>query len=98
MMLFLRMQVEEFAFKKWKGPEGLDAEWARRTEEAKKKKGKKFEKGLRELRRKTRESVWQMKKDEEHKHEFGVVEKLDDDGPGVQRCIECGFSIEVEEL
>lgn len=105
MMLFLREQVEAFAFKKWGGPDGLDNEWAKRVEETKKKKGKKFEKGLRDLRKKTRESMWQMKKDEEHKHKFGVVERAGSDdegdggpGPGVQRCVECGFEIEVEEF
>ena len=97
MMLFVRFQVEEFAFKKWGGSEGLDTEWERRTAEAKKRKGKKFAQNLRELRRKTRESVWQMKKDEEHRHQFGATE-LDDDGNGVQRCVQCGFEIEVEEL
>ena len=98
MMLFLRSQVESFAFKKWGGPEGLDAEWEKRTEESKKKKGRKFAKGLRELRRKTREGQWQKQKDEEHRHEFGVVEAGDEGMSGVQRCVECGFEIEVEEL
>ena len=41
MMLFLRYQVEEFAWKKWGSPEALDAEWEKRTEEKKKKKNKK---------------------------------------------------------
>ena len=56
MMLFVRLQVETFAFQKWGSAEGLDKEWERRTAEAKKKKGKKFEKALRDLRRKTRET------------------------------------------
>ena len=96
-MLFVRFQVEDFAFKKWGGPEALDAEYERRTAEAKKKKGKKFAQGLRELRRKTRESEWQMRRDEEHRHEFGVTEYREG-GEGVQRCVDCGFEIEVEEL
>ncbi|EJD04305.1 uncharacterized protein FOMMEDRAFT_28037 [Fomitiporia mediterranea MF3/22] len=75
MMLFLRCQVEDFAWKKWGSPEALDAEFERRQEEKKKKKAKKFEEGLRELRRRTRESVWQRRKDEEHKHVFGAVER-----------------------
>lgn len=48
MMLFLRMQVEVVAWKKWGGEEGLDAEWARREEMKKKKREAKFEAGLRE--------------------------------------------------
>jgi len=44
-MLYLRCQVEDFAWKKWGSlaPEALDAEWERRAEEKKKKKVKKFE-------------------------------------------------------
>jgi DNA-repair protein complementing XP-A cells len=57
MMLFLRYQVEEFAWKKWGSPEALDTEWQRRVDEKKQKKNKKFEEGLKELRRKTREGV-----------------------------------------
>ncbi|KAG0703122.1 hypothetical protein DFH29DRAFT_803988 [Suillus ampliporus] len=78
MMLFLRCQVEDFAWKKWGSPEALDAEWKRRTEEKKKKKNKKFEEGLRDLRRRTREGVWQRRKDQEHKHVFGITGDLGD--------------------
>ncbi|KAI9572737.1 hypothetical protein HD554DRAFT_2013906 [Boletus coccyginus] len=88
MMLFLRCQVEDFAWKKWGSPEALDAEWERRTEEKKKKKNRKFEEGLRELRRRTREGIWQRRKDQEHKHAFGLVETTDD-GHGQQICHEC---------
>ncbi|KAF8845319.1 DNA repair protein [Paxillus ammoniavirescens] len=95
MMLFLRCQVEDFAWKKWGSPDALDAEWERRTEEKKKKKNKKFEEGLRDLRRKTREGVWQRRKNQEHKHAFGPVETTDD-GHGQQICHECGFTVEVE--
>ena len=48
MMLFLRFQVEEVAWKKWGGEEGLDAEWARREDMKKRKREEKFESGLRE--------------------------------------------------
>jgi DNA-repair protein complementing XP-A cells len=92
MMLFVRYQVEAFAWKKWGSSEALDTEYERRMSEKKKKKNKKFEEGLKELRRRTRETVWQRRKDAEHKHVFGAVED------GVQVCHECGFTIEVEEL
>ena len=95
-MLFLRYQVEEFAFRKWGSPEELDKEYEKRCDEKRKKKSKKFEEGLRDLRRKTREGVWQRRKDEEHKHEYGEIEQLP--SGSVQRCKECGFEIEVEEL
>lgn len=48
MMLFLRGQVEEVAWKKWGGEEGLDKEWERREEFKKRKREAKFEQGLRE--------------------------------------------------
>ncbi|KAH9921991.1 thioesterase-like superfamily-domain-containing protein [Epithele typhae] len=102
MMLFLRYQVEEFAWKKWGSPEALDAEWQKRVNEKKKKKNKKFENGLKELRRRTRETVWQKRKDQEHKHMYGPTEK-GSDGVSRQICHMCGFSqitdaLEVEQL
>ena len=96
-MLFLRCQVEDFAWKKWGSPEALDKEFERREGMKKKKKKKKFEEGLAKLRKQTRESVWQMRKDKEHKHVYGITER-GEDGVGRQVCHECGFTIEVEEL
>lgn len=96
MMLFLRCQVEDFAWKKWGSPEALDAEYERRVADKKKKKNRKFEQGLRELRKRTKESVWQRRKDEEHKHVFGQPETTD--GVGQQVCHTCGFTIDVEVL
>lgn len=94
MMLFLRRQVEAFAFsdKKWGSGEALDAEFARREAEKKNKKSRKFEKKLKELRKKTSTNVWHRRVDGEHKH---IFEDGDDD-EGVQKCVECGFEIEVE--
>lgn len=54
MKLYLRYQVEEFAFKKWGGEEGLDKEWVRREEAKNVKKSKQFEKKLLEIRKRTR--------------------------------------------
>ena len=64
MMLFLReqvgrgtrstgykstgFQVENVAWDKWGGEEGLDKEWARREQFKKRKREEKFEQGLRE--------------------------------------------------
>jgi DNA-repair protein complementing XP-A cells len=97
MMLFLRYQVEEFAWKKWGSPEALDAEYEKRTAEKKKKKDKKFEQSLKDLRKRTKESVWQKRKDAEHRHSFGPLERFPD-GSTKQVCHECGFTVEVEEL
>ena len=98
MMLFLRCQVEAFAIKKWGSLEALDAEFERRTEEKKRKKSRKFEEALRDLRRKTREGVWQKRRDEEHVHDYGEIEQVQGGpaGSGRQKCRDCGFEIEVE--
>jgi DNA-repair protein complementing XP-A cells len=48
MMLYLRFQVEEVAWKKWGGEEGMDAEWERREEQKRQRKERKFEEGLKE--------------------------------------------------
>jgi DNA-repair protein complementing XP-A cells len=96
MMLFLRFQVEEFAWKKWGSPEALDAEWERRTKEKQSKKNKKFEESLRDLRRKTKGTVWQKRRDAEHRHMYGPTEVVD--GVSKQICHSCGFTIEIEEL
>ncbi|KAJ7293259.1 thioesterase-like superfamily-domain-containing protein [Mycena rebaudengoi] len=61
MMLYVRYQVEEFAWKKWGSPEAMDADYERRTAEKSKKKNQEVE------------QVWQRRKDEEHKHVFGPV-------------------------
>lgn len=97
MMLFVRYQVEEFAWKKWGSPEALDTEYEKRTVDKRKKKNRKFEQGLKELRKRTREGVWQRRKDEEHKHVYGSV-NFGEDGVGRQICHECGFTIDVEEF
>ncbi|KAF7982096.1 hypothetical protein HWV62_30419 [Athelia sp. TMB] len=92
MMLFLRYQVEEFAWKKWGSPEALDAEYEKRAAEKKKKKNKKFEEGLKDLRKRTREGVWQRRRDEEHKHVFSQVE-----GNG-QQAPPCSPGIKLSDL
>lgn len=97
MMLYVRHQVEDFAWKKWGSPEALDAEYERRTAEKRKKKNRKFEQGLKDLRRRTREGVWQRRKDEEHQHVYGATE-VGDDGVARQICHQCGFTIDVEEF
>ncbi|KAG0327263.1 hypothetical protein BGZ99_008024 [Dissophora globulifera] len=102
MMLYLRCQVEEFAFKKWGGPEGLDREFERRERDKEARKEIKFKKELRDLRNKTRTSVWQDKKMQQrakvHKHHFGTALVDPESGASVQTCIECGIQVECEEF
>ena len=55
MMLFLRYQVEEYAFKeKWGSSEALDAEFERREADKKRRKEAKFKEKLLDLKKKTR--------------------------------------------
>ncbi|KZV77565.1 hypothetical protein PENSPDRAFT_567811 [Peniophora sp. CONT] len=93
MMLFCRLQVEKFAWEKWGSPEALDEEFAKRTAQKKKKKQDKFEQGLRELRKRTREGVWQRRQDAEHKHVYSRPNP-GPDGIAKQVCHECGFTME----
>jgi DNA-repair protein complementing XP-A cells len=55
MMLFLRYQVEDYAFKhKWGSVEALDAEFEKREVDKKRRKEAKFKEKLLDLKRKTR--------------------------------------------
>ncbi|KZF20533.1 DNA repair protein rad14 [Xylona heveae TC161] len=56
MMLYLRYQVEEYAFsdKKWGSPGALDAEFEKRESDKKRRKEDKFRSKLQELKKKTR--------------------------------------------
>ncbi|KAI0034944.1 hypothetical protein K488DRAFT_76953 [Vararia minispora EC-137] len=110
MMLFCRFQVEDFAWKKWGSAEALDAEWERRTTDKNKRKNTKFEQGLRELRKRTREGVWQKRQDETHKHMFTAEpratafsrEAMSDDPvaavPDEQEVLQIEAALEVEQL
>ncbi|KAI9008323.1 XPA protein C-terminus-domain-containing protein, partial [Gaertneriomyces semiglobifer] len=66
MLLYVRQQVEAFAWEKWGGPQQLDDEFERREKEKKERKEKKFRAKLSELRKKTRTSTWAKKAEEEH--------------------------------
>ncbi|KAI1329285.1 DNA repair protein [Xylariaceae sp. FL0255] len=60
MMLFLRYQVEEYAFsdKKWGSAEGLDTEFERREADKKKRKEAKFKEKLLDLKKRTRTDAY----------------------------------------
>lgn len=93
MMLFLRQQVEAVAFKKWGSPEALDAEFARRTTDKKRKRNAKFEASLKKLRRGTRENKYHARQDADHTHEFGDAVVTDSSGQQWQVCTTCGFEV-----
>jgi len=106
MMLFLRFQVEEYAFgKKWGSAEALDAEFERREAEKRARKESKFKEKLADLKKKTRTEKWikdragkklgDRARGERHVHEWGrTVENAE--GMSVKTCLSCGM--EVEEL
>ena len=91
MMLFLREQVEDFAFKKWNGPEGLDEEWAKREQQKHEKRGKKFHDKLADLRMRTQKNVWQLRHDSQHVHNWETINNK-------QICEECGLEVDVVGL
>ncbi|WWC90406.1 DNA repair protein [Kwoniella dendrophila CBS 6074] len=101
MMLFLRIQVEKVAWEKWGGEEGLDKEWLRREEFKKRKREEKFEQGLRDLRKRTRNNLYQRRQESEHTHQFEDSDEIIDDQGNrkvIQRCFGCGAEQEIEVL
>ena len=112
MMLFLRYQVEEYAFsKKWGSAEALDEEFAKRETEKKKRKEDKFKSKLQELKKKTRVEAYRRSRqagagggsfgDEvgrggKHVHTWGRAVENEETDAAVKSCVECGM--EVEEL
>lgn len=60
MQLYLRYQVEEYAFsdRKWGSAEALDAEFERRKEDKSKRKEQKFKSKLEELKKRTRTDAY----------------------------------------
>lgn len=110
MMLYLRYQVEEYAFsdKKWGSPEALDEEFAKRQAETKRRKEAKFKSKLNDLKRRTRVDAYKRqqagvtggnfgdKLSGKHEHEWGGMVEDPETGVTSKTCVECGM--EVEEL
>lgn len=111
MMLYLRYQVEEYAFseKKWGGGDRLDEEFERREGEKKRRKEGKFRAKLQELKKKTRVEAYRRARKGEGGGEFGDEVGRGgrhthvwgrpvegEEGVGTKTCVECGM--EVEEL
>lgn len=107
MQLFLRFQIEEYAFKKWGSAEALDKEWLRREEMKKNRREKKFNNKLKEMRKKLRaeELTRNLRsvRDKKHVHEWSQPQQKEktekensENGIQIKRCIDCGM--EVEEI
>lgn len=111
MMLYLRFQVEEYAFspKKWGSPEALDAEFERRENEKKRRREVKFKEKLHDLKKRTRVDAYRRNRQgpsggsfgddlggRKHVHQWGRFVENPETGMGVKTCVDCGM--EVEEL
>lgn len=97
MMLYVRFQVEEFAFRKWGGPEGLDAEWEKREKSKKDRKEKKYLAKINEMRKRTRaEQLTRSRRDDRHDHEWVAVESGNPSAANAvsRRCTVCGMTTE----
>ncbi|EGW30068.1 uncharacterized protein SPAPADRAFT_144035 [Spathaspora passalidarum NRRL Y-27907] len=101
MQLFVRFQVEEFAWKKWGGPDKLDEEWERREQQRIKRRDKKYQDSLREMRKRTRAEEYTRKLrngqglGERHVHDWSAPVSIGDNTVK-RRCVDCG--IETEEV
>lgn len=103
MQLFLRFQVELFAWKKWGLAEKLDEEWERREKARLDRRDKKYNEKLKEMRKKTRAEEYTRKLrngqnlGERHTHEWSLGVSVEGVANMVKRrCIDCG--LETEEL
>lgn len=111
MMLYLRYQVEEYAFsdKKWGSQETLDAEFERRENDKKKRRETKFKSKLEDLKKRTRVDAYRRSRkgttggnfgddlgSGRHVHQWGRSIENPETGIGVKKCVDCGM--EVEEL
>lgn len=103
MQLFLRYQIEEYAFKKWGGEKKLDEEWLRREEMRKKRRERKFNNKLKDMRKKLRAEELtrnlRLVRDNKHTHDWSApIRKVDKetnmDNIFVKRCTECGMEVE----
>ncbi|CAH2354034.1 DNA repair protein Rad14p [[Candida] railenensis] len=102
MQLFLRYQVEKYAWKKWGSAEKLDEEWEKRESVRIQRKEKKYEEKLKEMRKRTRaeEYTRKLRNGESlgHRHVHDWSEPITGVEVGTlrRRCIDCG--LETEEL
>ncbi|GAM41871.1 hypothetical protein TCE0_042f15331 [Talaromyces pinophilus] len=114
MMLYLRFQVEEYAFssRKWGSPEALDAEFERREAEKKRRREVKFKQKLTDLKKRTRVEAYRRNRQgpaggnfgddlggkKKHVHEWGRQVENPETGMTVKTCVECGMEVEELEL
>ncbi|KAJ5795344.1 DNA binding domain [Penicillium paradoxum] len=112
MMLYLRYQIEEYAFsdKKWGSTDALDAEFERRENDKKRRREAKFKTKLQDLKKRTRVEAYRRNRQgasggefgddlgsgRKHVHQWGRSVENPETGVGIKACVDCGM--EVEEL
>ncbi|KAF2766786.1 DNA repair protein [Teratosphaeria nubilosa] len=110
MMLYVRYQLEDFAFQKWGGEAALDEEFQRRKDQQKANKEKKFRSKLNELKKRTRVEAYKRARRGgggdfgdtigrgRHEHEWGRTVEDPESGVGRKSCVECGMVVEEMDL
>lgn len=100
MKLFVRCQVESFAFEKWGGEDKLDEEFYRREDVKNKRKQAEHKKKLNDMRKRTRTSLYLERREKQqsesavnHEHDWVQL-----DGSCVKTCKICKISLEEEEF
>ncbi|KAJ3340209.1 hypothetical protein HDU93_007299 [Gonapodya sp. JEL0774] len=92
MFLYLREQVEAFAWEKWGSEENLDREFERRDAQKKTKKEQVFTQKLNDLRKKTRTATWARNLAESSRHDHVYGPPRED---GKRECSVCGLAVEI---
>ena len=112
MFLYMRCQIEDYAFseKRWGSAEALDAEFAKREEDKKRRKESKFKSKLADLKKRTRVEAYQRARkggganfgdelgDGKHVHDFGRAVDNPETGTTIKQCQTCGLEVEEIEL
>lgn len=107
MQLFVRCEVEAFAYNKWGGEEGLDKEWHRREEGKSQRREKKYQQEMLKMRMKTRAQEYttrlkERKHGKAHKHSFTapIDGGTNEDGHQIlrRRCLDCGMETEEVDI
>lgn len=112
MMLYLRFQVEEYAFsdRKWGSAEALDEEFTRRESDKKRRKEAKFQSKLQDLKKRTRVEAWRRRREGpggnfgddlgggKHTHEWSRPIEDAARGVSIKTCIGCGLDVEEIEF
>eukprot|EP00055_Hartaetosiga_balthica_P017597 m.119428 g.119428 ORF g.119428 m.119428 type:complete len:287 (-) comp9357_c0_seq2:11-871(-) len=99
MKLYLRYQVEEKCFTRFKNLQGLEEEHDRRDEDQKDKKLKRHKKKMDKLRKETMTGTW-LKEQKPHTHIYLPDDEVYDEQEDewIKTCKDCGFQVRFEKM